>query len=182
MADQIIDACCLINLYASGKIHDILPAFGGKFYVSEQVGRESMSIRQPDPVDPSLLVVSPIDLSSEFSSGLLLSCRVEGAAEIQSYLEFATQLDDGEASCLAIAKSRGWLVTTDDRKAIRVASESGIAVITTPELIERWVAAARPSPREIMETLHYIERFASFRPRRVSPLYRWWMTSIQSTS
>ena len=47
-------------------------------------------------------------------------------------VEFAAQIDDGEASCLAIAKSRGWLVATDDRKAIRLAVKSGISVITTP--------------------------------------------------
>lgn len=181
MADQIIDACCLINLYASGKINDILPACGGSYYVSEQVGRESLSIRQPDPHDPSLLVVSPIDLSASLSTGLLLSCRVECAAEIQSYVEFATELDDGEASCLALAKSRGWLVATDDRKAMRVASESGIAVITTPELIECWVKANSPGQSEIIDTLHRIERFANFRPRRASPLHGWWTALSQTT-
>lgn len=180
MADQIIDACCLINLYASGRIHNILPACGGDFYISEQVGRESLSIREPDPHDPSVLVVSPLDLSVPLSTGLLLSCRVEGATEIQSYVEFATELDDGEASCLAIAKSRGWLVATDDPKAIRVASESGIAIITTPELIERWVKATGPSQSEIIDTFRRIERFASFRPRRASPLHAWWMSLSQS--
>lgn len=180
MTDQIVDSCSLINLYASGKIQEILHACSGNFYVSEQVQRESLSIRQPDSHDPSLLVVSPIDLGEALSNGLILGCRLESAAELQSYVEFAAEVDDGEASCLAIAKSRGWLVATDDRKAMRIASESGITVITTPELIERWVKANGPAPFEIIDTLRRIERFASFRPRRASPLHDWWMSYIQS--
>lgn len=174
MADQIVDACCLINLYASGKVEAILPACGGDFYVSEQVQAEALSIRQPDSEDPSLLVRSPIDLSQAISSGLIKACRFESEAESALFVEFATLIDDGEASCLAIAKSRGWLVATDDRKALRLASESGIAVITTPELVQRWVQNSQPSERDLVDLLHCIERFARFRPRRGSPLCDWW--------
>ncbi len=180
MADQIVDACCLINLYASGKIQVIVPACGGNFYVSEQVRRESMSIRQVDPADASLLLPSPIDLSPEISKGLIKECRLETKAEIESYVSFAMEVDDGEASSLAIAKSRNWIVATDDRKAIRLASESGIVVITTPELVERWAKNTNPTHDEIAETIRAIERFAKFRPRRGNPLHDWWSSLLPS--
>jgi len=172
--DKIIDACCLINLYASGRIQAIIPACGGSIFVSAEVARESMSIRKVDPADTSLLTPSPIDLSQEISIALIKECRLETEEEIESYVQFAVQVDDGEASSLAIAKSRGWIVATDDRKAIRLATESGIAVITTPELIERWAKNAGPNEYEIAQTIHAIERFARFHPRRGSPLYDWW--------
>lgn len=174
MADQIVDACCLINLYASGRIQDIIPACGGSFFVSEEVRRESLSIRAVDPADPSRLITSPIDLVPEISTGLVNECRLETKEEIESYVRFAMQVDDGEASSLAIAKSRRWIVATDDRKAIRLASESGIAVITTPELVERWVKNIGPTKDEVARTIQAIERFAKFRPRRDNPLYDWW--------
>jgi predicted nucleic acid-binding protein len=179
MADQIVDACSLINLYASGRIQAIIPACGGRFYVSEQVRNESVSIRQVDPVDTSVLIPSPIDLMPEISIGLIRECRLETKEEIELYIDFAVHVDDGEASSLAIAKSRNWTVATDDRKAIRMASESGIAVITTPELIERWANATSATDDEIALAVHAIERFARFRPRRDSALYDWWM-SIRS--
>lgn len=182
MADQIVDACCLINLYASGRIQDIIPACGGSFYVSEQVRFESLSIRQADPNDPSLLIASPINLAEAVSHGLIKDCRLEGDTEIESYVEFAAQLDDGEASCLAIAKSRDWLVATDDRKAMRVAAESGISIITTPELLDFWVKANSPTGQEIIQTLRAIERFANFRPQRASPLHDWWKSFSDSVS
>lgn len=181
MADQIVDACCLINLYASGRIQAIIPACGGSFYVSAQVQRESMSIRQIDPADAALLIPSPINLAPDFSSGLIRECRLETKAEIESYVNFSAEVDDGEASSLAIAKSRKWIIATDDRKAIRLASEAGISVITTPELIERWIKATRPSEDEARQTIHAIERFARFRPRRGTPLHDWWTSLARLT-
>lgn len=176
MADKIVDACSLINLYASGKFGSIIASCGGEFYVSEQVQSECLMIRQPHPDDDSVLIPSPIDLSEAISDGILKQCRLEGDAEIEAFIEFAAQVDDGEASCLAIAKSRGWLVATDDQKAIRVASEAGISVITTPELLQRWMGIASPTDAVVAEALLSIERFANFRPRRESALYDWWTT------
>jgi hypothetical protein len=178
MSDHIVDACTLINLYASGQFQAIIPACGGNFHVSEQVQRESLSIREPDPADASLLIPSPIDLSNEITSGLIKECRLEGKVEFEHYVNFAIHVDDGEASSLAIALSRKWTLATDDRKAIRLATESGIPVITTPELVERWSNATKPTNDEIADTLRAIERFAKFRPRRGNPLHEWWTSMI----
>ena len=49
--------------------------------------------------------------------------------------------------CLALAESRGWLVATDDRKAIRVAQQAGLTVLSCPELIKTWADATRPDTR-----------------------------------
>ncbi len=178
MADQIIDACCLINLYASGRIEGIIPACGGEFHVTEQVQRESLSIRQVDPADESLLVSVPLNLLPEIASGLIKECRLESQEEIESYVDFATQVDDGEASSLAIAKSRNWTIATDDRKAIRLAAESGIDFITTPELIRRWATTGAVSDDEITQAILAIDCFAKFRPRRGDPHLQWWLDNL----
>jgi hypothetical protein len=175
MADHIVDACCLINLYASGKVESIIPACSGDFYVSEQVRSESLKIRQPDENDPESLVLSPINLSDAIASGLFKECFLTGPAELDAYVRFAVEVEDGEASCLAIAESRSWSVVTDDRKAHRLASDAGISVVTTPELIEQWATATRPFDDEVTEVLRCIERYSRFRPRRSSPLYEWWV-------
>lgn len=175
MVEQIIDACCLINLYASGNIKDVISASGATFHVSEQVRSESLLIRQVDPNDPLLLIPFPIDLTEAIANDLLKECDFESETEMRLFAEFATEIDDGEASCFAIAKSRGWLVATDDLKATRIATQAGIRVISTPELIERWVKASIPASQEISEAVLAIERFARFRPRRANPLYDWWL-------
>ena len=70
--------------------------------------------------------------------------------------------------CIAIAEQRGWTVATDDRKAIRVAQQAGLTVVSCPELVKRWADAtggqaswtqgARPAligesfPRHVLDT------------------------------
>jgi predicted nucleic acid-binding protein len=46
-------------------------------------------------------------------------------------VNFATEVDDGEAQSLAIAKHRGFVFLTDDRKAVKVAQRPDVAVRTT---------------------------------------------------
>jgi len=54
---------------------------------------------------------------------------------LDSFIQFAVKLGDGEASCLAIAKSGGWTIA-------RRASLLRINALTSaPELIRKWVDA-----------------------------------------
>ena len=174
MSEQILDACCLINLYSVGNLEKLLAGCGGTFHVPDEVQKEATVYRQPDPENPSHLVPAPIDLSSFLARGLIRICHFEDAGELKLFVEYASQIDDGEASCLAIARSRGWTVATDDRKAIRLASASGIAVVTTPELVQRWARASRATDSEVIRVIQNIERFARFRPRAGGPLFEWW--------
>jgi hypothetical protein len=175
MAERIVDACCLINLFASGAISDLLAACGADFYVPDKVLSETLTIRQPDPADAAQLIAVPIDLGAMLGAGRLHECQLEGQVELDAFVQFASQLDDGEACCLAIAQSRGWMVATDDRKAIRIAGEMGIAVTTTPELVKKWIDDRSPLQLEIRDLVRRIERFANFRPHRSSPLHAWWV-------
>lgn len=60
-------------------------------------------------------------------------------AEKPLYELFAESLNAGEASCLAIAASRGYRVFTDDRDARKLAAESKIPVSGTLGLLLRLV-------------------------------------------
>ncbi len=182
MAKKIIDACCLINLYSTGNEASILRACADEFYVPAAVQGETLTIRQFNDEDPPQLVSVPIDLSNLIEVDLIKHCEPEGPDETDAYVQFAARLDDGEASCLAIAQNRGWTVATDDRKAARIAGESGIAVITTAELVRRWVAKESPGDREVVEVLQRIEQFARFRPRRGSPESQWWYQVLDDAS
>ena len=91
-------------------------------------------------------------------------------------MTYATQLGDGEAATLAIAASRGFTAATDDRKALRLAASAvpNIPCVDTPELIQRWVEGANPSPTQIQEALRKIEDRARYRPRKDHPLADSW--------
>lgn len=174
MPQRIVDACCLINVYASKNAHNILRALKGGLFVPDLIKDESLFIRKEDDQDKTALVPAPIDLTEAIAEGLLHRCRLENEVEAQQFVEFATSVDDGEAICLALAKCRGWVVATDDRKAIRLAKAEGINTITTAEIVKLWADSCKATDEAIAEIQHRIEYYARFRPRKGSPLYEWW--------
>ena len=119
----------------------------------------------------------PIDLQSLVDDGALTACDASEGAELDLYVDFASQIDDGEAMALAIAKSRRWTVATDDRKAIRLATEHAITVVTTPDLMKSWADNVRPTEMELQQIILRIESQATFFPASRHHLYEWWNKS-----
>ena len=77
--------------------------------------------------------------------------------------------------CLALAESRGWLIATDDKKAMRIAEQAGLDVVSSPRLLKLWADADRPDPRTLTKALRDIERLAQFRPNAAMRKYKWWI-------
>ena len=50
----------------------------------------------------------------------------------------------------------------------------GVAVVTTPELLQKWAEATGPGDEILSDVLQSVELFARFRPRRSDPLYDSW--------
>jgi hypothetical protein len=172
MDDVVVDACCLINLCAAGNLRERLSLIGGEWYVPTAVLAETLylHVEQPD----GTIDKSPLDLQAFVDDGILLSCSAEAGRELELYVDLATQLDDGEAMALAIAKTRSWTFSTDDRKAKRIAGDLGVNVITTPDIVKRWADLASPSADELKEMLRRVELLASFFPAASDPLCSWW--------
>jgi len=55
----------------------------------------------------------------------------DSSQEEQSFREYTRKLGYGEASCLALARHRRWLVLTDDRTARRMLRQEGLEVTGT---------------------------------------------------
>jgi predicted nucleic acid-binding protein len=170
---QILDACVLINLLASGEIEGVLGAAARQSLICSAVERESIYLRTDDPHAPLEL----IRLDPLVDSGLLKVCRVEGDEEAQLYVDYASKLDDGEAMSVAIALSRGFVLATDERKARRLFLEAAgdqRRLTSTPELVRLWAEAEHiPAPR-LKESLLRIEARARYQPPASDANYQWW--------
>ena len=181
MSAVILDACGVVNLYASGQFAPILAALPNHWYLPAAVERESQTYRQPDPADPGKLIVLPIDLLPAFNAGILTRCDCESDEETELYVKLASQIgDDGESMGLAIAKCRGWSVLTDDKKARRIGNELGISVLATTEVMKQWSEVANPSATELSVVLQAIERFANYRPVPGASNFDWWIGAIKA--
>lgn len=172
--EQILDACVLINLLASGEIEGILRVAARDSLVCSAVERESIYLRTGDPNAPLEL----IELRPLIASGLLKVCRIEGDDEAQLYVDYASKLDDGEAMSLAIALSRELILATDERKARRLFSEAAGGqknLTSTSELVRRWAEAEQIPADRLKAALTRIEERARYQPPATDANYKWWI-------
>jgi hypothetical protein len=182
MPAAAIDACCLIDLLASGHAEAILRAGGFAWQLPSAVQGEVRYLRQHDPKQPGRVLKVPADLSGLISSGVLTVCAPKNQKELDRYTHYATVFrSDGESMCLALAERRGWVVATDDRKAIRVARQVGLTVVSCPELVKAWAAAVRPDSPTLVQTLRDIQVLAQFKPNPSMPEHGWWAAQLAAS-
>lgn len=175
MSSLALDACCLLNLTAAGKIlNENSSRTGFSFFVPKVVANESIYILQPDDDQAGQLVRKEVDMNLYVDRKLVSYCDIEGAHETELYVQFAVQIDDGEAACLAIAKSRSWILATDDRVARRLATEQSVKVLGTPEIVRTWAESNSVSDSEISSVIGNIQRYTKYFPRSNVPDAEWW--------
>ena len=179
MAPVVIDACCLIDLLVSGYAEAILRASGYAWHLPVAVQAEVRYLRQYDPANAGKVVTVPTDLSPHLATGLLVACQPDDPQEQARFIHYATLFrSDGEAMCLALAELRGWVVATDDRKAIAVAGRAGLTVISCPQLVRAWAGATRPDDATLVRVLTDIQTLAQFRPGPTMPEHSWWASQL----
>ena len=86
----MIDACCLIDLLASGQAEAILRATGYAWHLPDAVQAEVQYVRQHDPAQPGAFITVPVDLSPHLASGLLTPCQPDDPQEQARFVHYAT--------------------------------------------------------------------------------------------
>ncbi len=172
-----MDSCSLLNLYTGWSGLNELSVMGMEWHVCEAVLRETEYTLEY--AADGALVMKKLDLSAYIHHGKLLVERPISDAELDDYLEFACEVDDGEAQALAIAKHRGFILLTDDRKALRLARrpDVGVATISTAAVLQDWAGLRAEHAVRLPEVIARIEKLAKFRPRKDAPEYTWWITA-----
>jgi hypothetical protein len=178
-----IDACCLFDLLASGDAEAILRASGFSWQLPSAVQGEVQFVRQHDPAQLGKLMKIPANLSGLIGSGVLTVCNPQNQQELDRFTHYATLFrSDGESMCLALAEQRGWMVATDDRRAIRVAQQAGLTVVSCPQLVKAWVDARSPDQATLIRVLQDIQLLAQFKPNLSMPEYQWWIDEVAKAS
>ena len=177
----LLDACCVINLYATGHIQRILEELPFRFAVSRLVAeREVLSVRRVGD-SGSQRDREPISLAELEASGVLSMMNLESREEKAAFAGFALDLDDGEASVCALAVLHDGGVATDDRKALRVLASSGFKgpTLQTPELLFDWTRREQVLDLQVREMLRAVRDRATFIPRRTAPHFLWWNSFLR---
>ncbi len=172
----LVDASCLLNLYATGRLRDIALAqpyrLGVADYVVEQealyVWRLGPGVAREERV--------PVDLSPFIEEGVIEVLRLEHQEEEATFVDLAALVDDGEAITAALALHRGCAVATDDIKARRVIQNRAPTVpqVSTLELLKQWAEKSLIAPSDVRSAMLAMQSGASYVPSERDPLYDWW--------
>ena len=169
------DACDLLCLVASNRASEILVALGCPcFVVREVLAGETLWLRLlPEEAGQPSLIRG--DLSDLLQDGLLHEITMT-QPEALLMVEYAEVLDDGEARTAAAAFTRGWLVATSDRAAVRLlrSLEPPPPVLTAVDWVKQWSEAVSADPGAVAEVIRRIELRSRWRPPRAHPLAAWW--------
>jgi predicted nucleic acid-binding protein len=175
----ILDACVLINILASGEFDGITGSKTRAFAVCSKVREESIFLR---PDDPGILALEAISVDEYVDSGRLRILVLDGEEEETLYVNYAAELDDGEAMSMALAESRELVLATDDRKARRLFVENVDAphrLLSTAELLRDWVDSHGVSPDRLKSALHRIMNRARYTPNRSDSNFMWWLNAAR---
>lgn len=175
MPGHIIDCCSLINLFTGWGGLAELATLGSQWHLCEAVVVEAEYTREYGEDGHPILV--PLNFSKLIGDRLILAVAPVSDEELNDYLDFASEVDDGEAQALAIARHRGFTLLTDDRRAIALAARAEIQVptISTAEILRIWVELNPAHEQKLSRIIARIEELARFSPRRNSSDYEWWI-------
>jgi hypothetical protein len=170
----ILDACCIINIYASGRMGDILASIPRSVTVAAYVRyHEARAVYTADGSG----VQEVIDLNPYVDQGLLHMVDLVTAGENANYINFAASLgDDGEAITGAIAAERDWAIGTDDRAATKFFRQRcpQLQIISSLELLKHWAEATQIRPTELGQALRLVRIRGKYQPHARHLLYAWW--------
>lgn len=178
----VIDACCLINLYASGYAAEIMTAVPGAIATSVYVRAEEARRIYSGPMEGIKPPDELIDLIPLIDQRLLQILDLESEDEKVSFVTFSAKVDRGEAEVASIALHRNWAIGTDDRAAIRLFTEAlpNLERISTLQFLKNWEDHHSPAPAQIAQALHNIRVRAHYMPGKGHPLRTWWDERLQA--
>ena len=178
----IMDACCVINLYASGQIRAILSAIPKSVAVTAYVRKREARHIYSGPLGKKD-ISSPkekIDLQPLIDDQVIVIVAPNSDDERDDAVDFGRFIHTGEAYTGAIAKSRNWAIASDDSEAIAFFSKNlkHNQVISTLALIKHWEDTTQPPAIMMHQVLKDIQIKASYTPRPSHPFHAWWLSRI----
>jgi predicted nucleic acid-binding protein len=179
----VLDACVLLNLFAAGRVEEILRSLSSRCLVSGYARREALWYLVLVDQAGGTMERREIELEPLIAAGLveILDLTQE---EQDTFVELAQELGDGEAASGALAIGRSAAVATDDAKARKVFARRipPLSVVGTVALLRSWEARAAVSRTDIAATLQAIRLGARYYPRGDDDDAAWWRARTREIS
>lgn len=169
----LLDACAVVNLYATRHIDEILASMGRPVAIVAVVAREAQFVWRGGTGDGAR-EREPVDLQPFFDDGLLSVIASDDEDELLTFIDLTAVIGEGEAMTAAVAIHRGCVVVTDDRKASRELTARGVSLRTSLELVRAWHETAGVPDAVLRIALADLRQRGTYEPGRTHPLRGWW--------
>jgi predicted nucleic acid-binding protein len=156
----VTDACILINFSILDRL-DLLGTLPGfAFFLPGEVVHE---VRRPEHQEC---------LRRALEQGHLHPIEIIDVETLTVFAELRRLMERGEAACLAVATTRGWLVASDEKRAFLREAQSRLGagrILNTPGLLVLAIRAGLLTVSEADDAKRQLEehrfrmRFSSFR-------------------
>lgn len=178
MPCYVLDASTLVNLLSGWDDLSELQCLGGNWHIGSKALHEVGFVQVLD--DEGKVQRKSVAADEIIRAGGLRLIQSETPKESASFVEFAAQMDDGEAQALALALHRGCILVTDDRIALRVAAElpTPVQTIGTPELLLVWSRTSVHCEKRLAQVVKRVSTLGPFRLKKNSPHYAWWEAAL----
>ncbi|MBE9126585.1 MULTISPECIES: hypothetical protein [unclassified Coleofasciculus] len=175
----LLDACCVLNFCASGKLLAILQTIPVQVAVTQVVQeRELNSLRRIEGEENE----GASQFEEATAQGLLKVVDFKSEEEAETFVNYVFELgDDGESATFAIAIHRGWAIATDDKKAIAFFQRQAphLQILSTPEIIKHWSEESGLDWSVLCDTLNAIRVKGCYVPPKNHPLRGWWEAAMK---
>jgi len=175
----ILDACCVLNFFASGNFLEILKAIPTSVAVTEVVRKQELKTFQRLEDEEN---EGAIQLETAIRHGLIEIVDFESEKEEETFVNYAFELgDDGESATGAIAVHRGWAIATDDKKATSFFRQDAphLQIISTLDCIKYWSEVTNLDRAKLHIVLKNIRVKGRYMPPRNHLLFTWWESMMK---
>jgi hypothetical protein len=171
----VIDACCTLNLLATGRELELVRACDLELILSEQAHGEALFLHTPPDAD-GVRSKQPASTERLRAVGRLQIRSLDAEPLIAAFVTCAAQLRDEDASCVALAGVLGLPLMTDDGKERRIARDQfpGIELVSTLAMLDEAIRALAMAEDEQLGLVADLRWRGNFAPPRRDPLSPWY--------
>jgi predicted nucleic acid-binding protein len=175
----VMDACCMLNLLATGRELEIVRALDLLLLETPQVNREPMYLSTA-PDEDGVRRREPASTDALRSAGFLRTYALSTEELINAFVLAAARINDADASCIAVAGILAVPFATDDRKERKIAAElfPEVVILSTLDLIQEAALELAWSTSELVNVATNLRWRGNFAPPRRDLRGEWYLALL----
>ena len=174
-APLLLDASCVISLYASSQMEPILRAYPAQIGVVDVVRTGEILDVWDGPDENVRQHKSTVNLLSFIAAGVLVEAPFENI-DVKMVLNLAAHgLNNGECATMAVAYRLGWGLGIDNVSAWRriAALLPQVSLVSTSQLLKYWADTQHITLKDVCTALQSMRRRGGYRFQKHDPLGDW---------